>query len=181
MKDRKLDLSFWKEATLDVKAVEAKIVDMDLKSSKYVMSLMHTDKIKLDNMYSLSHNGRCFSNFNSFSYFNSNAKLKIDGKKYSINSTLDLHGYTLTSAHSKLESFITENYFKNSRCLLIITGYGNKTLNTGTIRANFLNWLESDKIKHMILYCNQAVNKHGGNGAYYVILKKGIAKHTFQI
>lgn len=100
-----------------------------------------------------------------------NTKLKVIKGKYLLDDQLDLHGYNLDEAYSTLLSFITKHYYVGSRCLLIITGYGNK-INTGVIKNSFANWLDNSEIRHMILYYTQATKTHGGKGAFYVLLRR---------
>ncbi|WP_339045385.1 Smr/MutS family protein [Candidatus Mesenet endosymbiont of Agriotes lineatus] len=105
-----------------------------------------------------------------------NTKIKVIKGKYALDDQLDLHGYSLDKAYSILLNFITEHYHVGSRCLLIITGYGNQ-INTGVIKNNFANWLNSSEIQHMILYYTQATKIHGGKGAFYVLLRRIRTKH----
>ncbi|NSM57095.1 DNA mismatch repair protein MutS [Wolbachia endosymbiont of Atemnus politus] len=101
-----------------------------------------------------------------------NTKLKVDRGKYFISDKLDLHGYNIEDAYCKLIDFIIKNYRVGSRCLLIITGHGSATGKIDTIKNNLNNWLNDTKIQHMVLYHQQATKKHGGKGAFYVLLRK---------
>ncbi|WCR58171.1 Smr/MutS family protein [Wolbachia endosymbiont of Ctenocephalides felis wCfeJ] len=101
-----------------------------------------------------------------------NTKSKVDKGKYFINGRLDLHGYNMGDAYYKLIDFIVRNYQEGSRCLLIITGQGNTTDGADTIKSSLNKWLNDTKIQHMVLYCQQATKKHGGEGAFYVLLRR---------
>ena len=91
---------------------------------------------------------------------------------FSINAKLDLHGKTLDRAFELFVSFINSNYEMENRNLLIVTGKGNPEKNTGIIRKNFPSWLNNDGIKDKILYVNYANISDGGDGAFYILLRK---------
>ncbi|CCF78492.1 SmrmutS family protein [Wolbachia endosymbiont of Onchocerca ochengi] len=101
-----------------------------------------------------------------------NTKLKVDKGKCFISDKLDLHGYSIEDAYYRLVGFIIKSYQVGSRCLLIITGQGNTVGKTDIIKNNLSKWLNDTKIQHMVLYCQQATKKHGGKGAFYVLLRK---------
>ncbi|MDR2831665.1 MAG: Smr/MutS family protein [Rickettsiales bacterium] len=99
-------------------------------------------------------------------------KSKIDRGKYFISDKLDLHGYNVEDAYCKLIDFIIKNYQAGNRCLLIITGHGNATDKTDTIKNNLNKWLNDTKIQHIVLYHQQATKEHGSKGAFYVLLRR---------
>ncbi|MGL9725282.1 MAG: Smr/MutS family protein [Wolbachia sp.] len=102
-------------------------------------------------------------------YLDYNTKLKVNKGRYSISGKLDLHGYSIDNAYYKLINFIIKNYQIGNRCLLIVTG--NAADKTDTIKSNFSKWLSDTEIQHMVLYHQQAT-KHGGKGAFYVLLRR---------
>ena len=101
-----------------------------------------------------------------------NTKSKVDKGKYLISDRLDLHGYSVDDSYYKLIDFITKNYQAGNRCVLVITGYGSTINEAETIKGNLHKWLNDINIKHMILYWQQAKEKHGGKGAFYVLLRR---------
>ncbi|OEY86844.1 hypothetical protein BIY23_04670 [Wolbachia pipientis] len=94
--------------------------------------------------------------------------------KYFINVMLDLHNYSIDNAYHKLIDFIIENYQMCNRCLLVVTGHSSTINETETIKSSFNTWLNNPKIQHMILSCKQAAKKHGGKGAFYILLRRNI-------
>jgi DNA-nicking Smr family endonuclease len=57
--------------------------------------------------------------------------------------------------------------------LLIITGKGNSSFqNHPVLKNNLLSWLMDSAFRCSILYINYAHAKHGGHGAFYVLLKR---------
>ncbi|QKX01614.1 DNA mismatch repair protein MutS [Wolbachia endosymbiont of Cruorifilaria tuberocauda] len=101
-----------------------------------------------------------------------NTKSKVDRGKCFISNKLDLHGYSMNDAYYKLVDFIIKNYRVGNRCLLIITGHGNTVGKADIIKNSLSNWLNDIKIQHVVLYYQQAIKKHGGKGAFYVLLRR---------
>ncbi len=99
----------------------------------------------------------------------------------SIEAKLDLHGLRQNEAYNALCNFINDCYSKNYRTILIITGKGmggnnleyQNMGNRGILRKMLPIWLESANFSTMISGWQISARKHGGDGAYYVRLKKG--------
>ncbi len=83
-----------------------------------------------------------------------------------IESTLDLHGMSVEQSQILLDRFISEMFKLKKFYLLIITGKGKGILRDATHK--YLSNFYSDKIR----YIKKAHIKDGGDGAFYVILKK---------
>ena len=97
------------------------------------------------------------------------AQKLIDGD-YPIDGRLDLHGCTQDEAFESLHYFITTAYSMEKRCILIITGKGEN--GHGVLREQFPKWLDTGSIREYILAFVHAKPKHGGDGAFYVLLRK---------
>lgn len=89
----------------------------------------------------------------------------------SIDARLDLHGYTLDKAFDVLKNFIHDQSRRNARCLLVITGKGG-LLGRGVLKAEMPVWMNSGEIRSLILSYTTAQPKDGGNGAFYILLKR---------
>lgn len=87
--------------------------------------------------------------------------------QYAIDVTLDLHGFTRAKAEEAFEQCVKWQYEKGRRCLLVVTGKG-----AGVLRQAFPAWVNLPGIKEYILAYDVAKTKHGGSGAYYVLLKR---------
>jgi DNA-nicking Smr family endonuclease len=87
-----------------------------------------------------------------------------------IDARLDLHGMTQTEAHAALEKFVAAQVRAGHRNLLIITGKGKSNL--GVLKTNLAGWLGNLPDAARILGIHQAAIRHGGEGAFYVILKR---------
>ena len=98
-----------------------------------------------------------------------------------IDKKIDFHGLSLQEAKSKFIITIDECFYLKKRCLLFITGKGaiKKTdhekqtrLYYGKIRENFKMWVNEKSIATKILSVVPADPAHGGDGAFFVYLRK---------
>ncbi len=100
-----------------------------------------------------------------------------------IDKRVDFHGKSLLEAEDIFKSTITDCFKLNKRCLLFITGKGvfktdnqnnpnSPKLYHGVIRAEFFNWVKSKHLSRYILSFEKSSIKHGGDGAFYVYLRK---------
>lgn len=98
---------------------------------------------------------------------------KMDRGEYEIDAELDLHGFTREQAFKTLESFIEVSYAMQRRMVLVITGKGIKSKPEDIkLRDELPNWLNRDHIKNKIIRYTTAVQKHGGAGAFYILIKR---------
>ena len=88
-----------------------------------------------------------------------------------IDARLDLHGYTLDKAFEVLKNFIHGQSRRNARCLLVITGKGG-LLGRGVLKAEMPAWMNSGEIRSLVLSYTTAQPKDGGDGAFYILLKR---------
>ncbi len=89
---------------------------------------------------------------------------------HKIDAVLDLHGFTVDDAFYTLQRFIINEYSNNNRSLLIIVGKGNPYNVGNRISDKIHNWMNSRLIRDYIQYYDQSHIKHGGSGAFYVML-----------
>ena len=134
---------------------------------------------------------------NNIKLSNSNNKIKnseynlekVDLKKsikkrlFHIDKKIDFHGQTLVESEEKFNNTVLECYNGGKRCLLFVTGKGlfkskdkesieKPKLYHGIIRSSFVEWAKSKKLSKYILSFEQASKEHGGEGAFYVYLRK---------
>jgi DNA-nicking Smr family endonuclease len=92
--------------------------------------------------------------------------------------TLDLHGHTLSSAHTRLDDGLMQAKALGARVVLVITGKSRPTEaadrgeRRGAIRAKVLDWLAAGPHAGSIAAIRQAHRRHGGDGALYLVLRK---------
>lgn len=99
-------------------------------------------------------------------------KLKPEGR-------IDLHGMTLSQAHSVLNAFIRRSHADGKRLVLVITGKGKDRddpgpipIRRGVLRHQVPHWLTAPPLGALVLDIREAHLRHGGAGALYVYLKK---------
>jgi len=93
---------------------------------------------------------------------------------------LDMHGMTADQAHSELTAFIYRAHASGKRLALVITGKGSSTradtgimsTRQGILRHSVPHWLSAANMRPVILEITTAHARHGGDGAYYVYLKR---------
>ncbi|MGB0574059.1 MAG: Smr/MutS family protein [Hyphomicrobiales bacterium] len=98
-----------------------------------------------------------------------------------IDASIDLHGLNQEQARLELNNFILRSKKNNFKIVLVITGKGNspKTDSVyevdnnqrGVLNKNLPLWLKKDEIRKNINGYRYASQKHGGQGAYYILLK----------
>lgn len=87
-----------------------------------------------------------------------------------IEARLDLHGKTESEAHEKLLDFVEEQHRRKRRLVLVITGKGRE--GAAPLRVNVPRWCGVSPLAEKVLAVRAAAPHHGGDGAYYVLLKK---------
>ncbi len=91
-----------------------------------------------------------------------------------IERTLDLHGLTEAAAHARVTRFIFGAQGDGARLVLVITGKGagRGGEGRGVLRRRFVDWVETAPLRAAIARVSQARPKDGGEGAFYVFLKR---------
>jgi DNA-nicking Smr family endonuclease len=96
--------------------------------------------------------------------------------KRAIEAKLDLHGMTLSAAERAVRTFIADASDQNRRIVLIVTGKGLRLeggrVFGGRIRAEFPGWLDRAEIRARVAGVRPAHPRHGGSGAFYVLLRR---------
>lgn len=87
-----------------------------------------------------------------------------------IEAKIDLHGKTEEEAHRLFLGFVEKQETLNRRMLLIITGRGKD--GQSVLRKNLPRWCEVPPISDKIIALRTAAAHHGGDGAYYLLLRK---------
>lgn len=92
-----------------------------------------------------------------------------------IENRLDLHGFTQREAHAELQAFLARSQEQRHRVVLLITGKGQRgplEERTGVLRRLVPEWLNEPSMRSRIVALAPARPQHGGDGAYYLYLKK---------
>lgn len=91
-------------------------------------------------------------------------------------ASLDLHGMTLAAAERAVAAFLADSSAQGLRVVLIVTGKGLRLESGrvfgGRIRAEFPAWLDRPEHRARIAGVRAAHPRHGGSGAFYVLLRR---------
>lgn len=107
-------------------------------------------------------------------------KRKLVRGHIEIDGTIDLHGMRQAEAHAALSRFVHSRAARGDRTLLVITGKGLKKVNgdasviieRGILRSMLPIWLSEPGLAPLIAGWDVAAQGHGGEGAYYVRLRR---------
>ena len=172
--------------------------DVFLKQMKGVSPIKKNNRIKKEDFKTIYKSGKknipkqkkiITSNVNTEKKNSEFFLEKIDLKKgikkgsFNIDKKIDFHGRSLLESEDLFNNTIIESYNSGQRCLLFVTGKGlyksknyeesdKPKLYHGIIRSSFVEWASSIKFSKYILSFEQASIKHGGDGAFYVYLRK---------
>ena len=76
-----------------------------------------------------------------------------------------------------MQLFVGDSYLVKKRLLLVITGKGRNSKpniygKKQTIKSEINKWLSEEFYQDKVQYISKALDKHGGEGAYYFFLVK---------
>tara|TARA_B100000965_G_C18991770_1_gene498553 strand:- start:116 stop:535 length:420 start_codon:yes stop_codon:yes gene_type:complete len=107
-------------------------------------------------------------------------------KKKKKTNIFDLHGYSLEGANKKIKDIIFDSYNNQVSKLIIVTGKGIHSQNEknpyiskdlGILKYSVPEFIKNNKeLMDMINEIKDANIEDGGNGAFYIYLKKKITK-----
>ena len=96
--------------------------------------------------------------------------------------SLDLHGYTLAAANEKVDEFIKKAYADKVEKLIIVTGKGLHSTNNespyiseeyGILKYSVPEFIKNkNDLISKIKYFSKAKHEDGGDGAFYIFLRK---------
>src|SRR5690606_1388204 len=108
---------------------------------------------------------------------------KLQRGRIEIEATLDLHGMRQAEARAALARFLHARVARGDRTVLVITGKGLKKLGpdaaviveAGVLRSMLPVWLAEESLAPIIAGWEPAAQGHGGEGAFYVRLRRAAA------
>ncbi len=99
---------------------------------------------------------------------------------------IDLHGYTLDDANKKIEEFIKECFENNINLIKVVTGKGLHSNNErnpyiskdlGILKYSVPEYIKKNtELMKLITQFKEAPIEDGGEGAFYIFLKKNKIK-----
>jgi DNA-nicking Smr family endonuclease len=104
---------------------------------------------------------------------------KVRRGKLDIEARIDLHGLTQHDARTLLARFVALSRGQGMRCVLVVTGKGRPidpaedflAPQPGVIRRRLPEWLSAHGLREHVSGYAAAHLRHGGPGAFYVLLK----------
>jgi DNA-nicking Smr family endonuclease len=115
------------------------------------------------------------------------APLRMDAKAFTRlkrgklvpEARMDLHGMTVDRAHGALNHFVLNAQAQGMRLVLVITGKGVREdpydpmpRQRGVLKTQVPQWLRLAPLAQAVLQVSEAHRTHGGEGAYYVYLRR---------
>lgn len=105
------------------------------------------------------------------------AKAPIDHARQPLDARVDLHGLNESQAYERLENVFRHCIKKGFTKILVVTGKGyDKAFaehsDKGIIRREFVKWMTYSTLSPLIRDFSVAKPHDGGDGAFYVNLKK---------
>ncbi len=118
---------------------------------------------------------------------------RLDKGSRAIERVIDLHGLTRDQARARLFQEVAASRERGERRLLVITGKGlssgraneeggetdlppHETASRGILRRSLPDWLKEDEMARHVVAFEPARPRHGGGGAFYVILRRSRGK-----
>jgi DNA-nicking Smr family endonuclease len=109
-----------------------------------------------------------------------------------IEARLDLHGLTQSTAHDRLVGFLSSAAAAGLRTVLVITGKGGRVSDDagrpwdegardaerGVLRRNVPRWLAEPALRRLVVSFGPAAQRHGGDGAFYIQLRRPGSRRT---
>ncbi len=95
---------------------------------------------------------------------------RLSRERDPIEATIDLHGFGRFEAEDQLRAFLNGAQARGLRAVLVVTGQGRR--GGGVIRASIQEWLQSHALRGVVSGFASAHRRHGGDGAFYVTLRR---------
>ncbi len=86
-----------------------------------------------------------------------------------IEKSIDLHGYTIDQAYKVFYQSLYKALSQRIKLMLVITGKGDRE--KSSIRSELMHWVNLPEISSHIVYITHASQRHGGEGAFYIVLR----------
>ena len=171
----KKELALWKEVTkedIKINKYTSEELTEDFKSSIEKRPKALKKKIK-DKKEEDSLNIKEKLLENNKLQVNKRMKAKFERGLIRPEAKLDLHGYNRVEAEKTLRYFINTCINQEKRCILVITGKRKTTAGSKSILRELIPiWLDGKKYASLVLAHSFAIQKDGGDGARYILLRK---------
>jgi len=106
---------------------------------------------------------------------------KLKNGEFSVQKTLDLHGYSIDDARMSFEAFITDSIKSGFNCVKVVHGRGLKSKKAPVLKENLKAWIIRAMNRKWVVAFSSARMCDGGPGATYILLKKKPLKKRMHI
>ena len=171
----KNELKLWKEVTKDDIKINDYLSEKSLENNQNKFEKTHNIKKEaIINDIDIYKNKIKRENSNHQKLqVNKRMKSKFERGLIRPEAFLDLHGYNRVDAEKTLEDFIKTCIYKEKRCILIVTGKKISMLGSKSVLRELVpQWLNENKYFPLVLAHSFAIQRDGGDGARYVLLRK---------
>ena len=107
---------------------------------------------------------------------------KLSRRRAAPDAEIDLHGMRREEAFVALRKFLLRAQSDGARLVLVVTGKGNRAASgdfaRGVLRQSVPDWLCGPEYHAIVAGFEEAARPHGGSGALYVRLRRGIRPAT---
>jgi len=116
------------------------------------------------------------------------AERRVRRGRVEVEARIDLHGWTQVKARAELLAFLRRSHARGLKTVLVITGKGaakravderryqpwrpDEPSLPGVIRRSFTRWLVEPDFAGLVSGYATAHRRHGGDGAFYVVLRR---------
>jgi DNA-nicking Smr family endonuclease len=109
--------------------------------------------------------------------FDEKLRQRLGRGRAEIDARIDLHGLRQDEAHRMLRSFIMAEQARGSRVVLVITGKGRSPSSdpfaeSGVLKRQLPHWISAADLRPLIVSYDEAGRGHGGEGAFYIRLRR---------
>jgi DNA-nicking Smr family endonuclease len=106
---------------------------------------------------------------------------KLRKGEFSVQRTLDLHGYSTEDADELFQLFIRDIIRAGLNCVKIIHGRGLKSKGSPVLKEHLKTWIIRAMHRKWVIAFSNAVMRDGGPGATYILLKNKPVKKQIHI
>lgn len=106
---------------------------------------------------------------------------KLKNSDFSIQKTLDLHGFSLEDGRKAFEEFITDSIKTGLNCVKVVHGRGLKSRGAPVLKESLKSWIIQAINRKWVTAFSSAQMCDGGPGATYILLNKNPVKKRIHI
>mgnify|MGYP006267688757 CR=1 FL=1 len=110
---------------------------------------------------------------------------RLSRGSHPIDAVIDLHGMRQTEAYEALRRFIYAAQRQEASVVLVVTGKGASSAQDhgwgderGVLRRTVPHWLRMPELRPYVIGFEPAAQHHGGSGALYVRIRRGMRCET---